>query len=133
MKRTILILSVGGALFAGYLSGVKLLSNTCALKESCPFFLGYPSCYYGFVMYVALAVLAYLLVSSRLKINQALNWIMVVSGLGMIFAGYFSYTELPVWMTSGTTAYSLGVPSCFIGLLFYIAIFFMALSEKSKV
>ncbi len=133
MKRTILILSVGGTIFAGYLSAVKLLSNTCALKESCPVFFGYPACYYGFAIYLTLAILAYLLVSNRLKINSALNWIMTVSAVGILFAGYSSYLDLPVWMTSGADAFSLGVPSCFIGLLFYIAIFFMALSEKSKV
>jgi hypothetical protein len=45
-------LALAGLLFSGYLSTVKFFSDTCAFNESCPLFLGYPACFYGFAMYL---------------------------------------------------------------------------------
>ena len=49
--NTTLVLTLGGVLFSGYLSFYKLLTGNCALNEPCPFFLGYPACWYGFAMF----------------------------------------------------------------------------------
>ena len=50
-KKAALLLTLAGVLFSGYLSGVKFISDTCAFNEGCPYFLGYPACYYGFLMF----------------------------------------------------------------------------------
>jgi hypothetical protein len=55
MKALIVILlalASAGLLFSGYLSAVNLFSGTCAFNETCPYFLGYPACWYGFAMYL---------------------------------------------------------------------------------
>ncbi len=56
--KTIAYLALAGTLFAGYLSFMKLLTSTCAFNESCPYFLGYPACWYGFGMFLIMLVLS---------------------------------------------------------------------------
>ena len=73
MKKTIFILGLSGLVFAGYLSAIKLFNEKCAFNEACPYFLGYPACYYGFVMYLAIAVLAGLLVLGKWDERKAIH------------------------------------------------------------
>lgn len=122
---TLFFLSLGGVLFSGYLSGVKFFTSSCALKESCPFFLGYPACYYGFAMYLTLFIFSVLL----LRGGGAEVWtrrILLVSGLGILFSGYFTLGELPVLWNEGIATFVLGLPTCAWGLLMYIAVFLRA-------
>ncbi len=132
MKKAILIFGIGGLLFAGYLSSVKLFSQTCAFGESCPYFLGYPACYYGFVMYALITLFATLLVSGRLPPKSALNAISIVSFMGILFAGYFTLGELPLLFRQGFSAYFFGLPTCALGLIFYILIFALSLVTRSR-
>ncbi|MFA5999790.1 MAG: hypothetical protein WC783_02290 [Candidatus Paceibacterota bacterium] len=120
------ILSLGGLCFAGYLSGVKIFTSTCAFNESCPIFLGYPACYYGFLMYLMLAISAYLLLNNRLETVKGAKRMMLVSFLGILFAGYFTLGELPILFSEGFSAYALVLPTCALGLIFYILIFILA-------
>lgn len=126
--KLILILSVAGLLFAGYLSGVKLLSNTCALGETCPVFLGLPACYFGFTMYLVLTILSVFFVTRKsVGVRRA---IISVSGLGILFAGYFTGKELPVLFDRGLSNFVLGLPTCAWGLVFYVLIFVLTCGTK---
>lgn len=130
MKKSILALGLSGLVFAGYLSAVKLFTDTCALDETCPYFLGYPVCYYGLVMYLCITALAILLVLGKWNERKAIDSILVVSFLGIIFAGYFTANELPTLFAEGLSAYVLGLPTCALGLIFYIIIFILTLSLR---
>lgn len=132
MKKhiSILILSIAGLLFSGFLSAVKFFSNTCALGETCPIFLGLPACYFGFAMYLALAILSVFFVTRKFaRIRMAL---ISVSGLGIFFAGYFTGKELPTLFAEGIGSFVLGLPTCAWGLLFYVAIFILTVSSTTS-
>jgi hypothetical protein len=126
------ILSIGGILFSGYLSGVKLFTEGCAFNESCPYFLGYPACYYGFVMFLLLTIFSYMLFFGKSSLNKGSKKMMFVSFLGILFAGYFTFKELPVLFEKGLSEYVLGLPTCALGLLFYLIIFFISYSLYKK-
>lgn len=126
-KIALLVLSLGGLCFSGYLSGIKFFTKTCAFNESCPYFLGYPACYYGFAMYLALTILSILNLLGKFNSRSIIKSIISVSGLGIIFAGYFTFKEIPILFAKGLTAYVLGLPTCALGLIFYITIFVIAI------
>ncbi|HTK60159.1 MAG TPA: hypothetical protein VL283_03055 [Candidatus Baltobacteraceae bacterium] len=120
-------LSLGGTLFAGYLSAVKILTKTCAFGEQCPYFLGYPSCWYGFGMFLALLVLSLLGRTGKMGPRQAMQGILGVSILGTIFAGSFVVQEVSGWLAAGNvTFYGFGLPTCVYGLVFYLASLILA-------
>jgi len=121
------IFSFAGFLFASYMSGVKFFTDTCAFGEACPYFLGYPACYYGFAMFLVLTISSYLLVTNRIGLMKGTAWTMWTSFLGILFAGYFTLRELPLLFSEGSSAYFFGLPTCALGLIFYILIFIMSL------
>ena len=129
MKKIILTLGIMGALFAGYLSSAKFFAKTCAFGEPCQLFLGYPACYYGFGMFVLITLLAALLVLGRMEEEQGFKFIAFVSFLGILFAGYFTFRELPLLFARGFSAYFLGLPTCALGLIFYILIFTLSMKR----
>lgn len=120
--KIVLILGFAGFLFSGYLSAVKLITSSCALSEPCPYFLGYPACWFGFIMFTVLFVssLVGFYVTAWLKKVALIQ--AAVSFAGILFAGYFTLPEVGR-LFSGDFAYSLGLPTCAYGLIFYIAIF----------
>lgn len=122
-NKALLGLSVAGLLFSGYLSGVKFFSGTCAFNEGCPIFLGYPACYFGFAMFLTMTVLVVAGWFDQLSREVALRSTLIVSALGILFAGYFTFKELPKLFSDGLTAYMLGLPTCALGLIFYVIIF----------
>ena len=130
--RLLFVLSIAGLLFAGYLSGVKFFSEVCALNEQCPYFLGYPACYYGFAMYAIMTILLTQHFWGALTRSFVLTALSIVSGLGIIFSGYFTFLELPKLFAEGLAAYALGLPTCAYGLLVYLAIFFIALAAHRE-
>lgn len=123
MKKIIFYLGLAGVLFAGYLSSVKFFSETCAFGESCPYFWGYPACYYGLVMFLTITAMPILWHFRKIKEKTADITVLVVSFLGILFAGYFTLQELPILFTKGFGAYLLGLPTCALGLIFYVIIF----------
>jgi hypothetical protein len=127
MKKYAFILGVAGMLFAGYMSTVKLLSNTCAFDKPCPYFLGYPACYYGFGIFTAIVLFLILDYWKVIQEKTAEVMVLVISGLGILFAGYFTLKELPILLSRGFGAYFFGLPTCTLGLLFYLFIFGLAL------
>lgn len=130
MNKSILVLSTLGVAFSGYLSSYKFFSDSCALGETCPYFLGYPSCYYGFAMFLLLTVYSYLVVFNRIETTRGLKAIQFISLVGILFAGYFTVGELPRLFSLGLKAYILGLPTCALGLIFFVII--GAISYRSK-
>jgi len=118
--------SVAGFLFSGYLTAVKLFSGTCAFNESCPLVLGIPACWYGFALYVILLALAILAVRKNIEFTKAITAVAAVSLVGILFAGTLTMTELPLFLKKGFEAYAFGVPTCFMGLVFFMLIFVTA-------
>ena len=128
-SRVLFGLSLAGLLFSGYLSGVKLLTETCAFGETCPYFLGYPACWYGFAMYLVLFISMCLAFGGWLGWKSALKITLLVSALGIIFAGNFAVREIIASQATG----ALGFSTCVYGLIFYILIFvFATLSFRSE-
>ena len=130
IEWALFLLGLGGMAFAGYLSAVKFLNDTCAFNESCPYFLGFPACYYGFFMYTIIALFAGLHVAHRYDGKKANQVVLSVAVLGIFFAGYFTLIELPVLFSDGFSAYMLGLPTCALGLVFYVVIAGLALRLK---
>jgi len=122
MNKLILTLSTLGVAFSGYLSSYKFFSDSCALGESCPYFLGYPSCYYGFIMFLLLTIFSYLVVFNRIETARGFKIIRLISLIGILFAGYFTVGELPRLFSLGLKAYILGLPTCALGLIFFMLI-----------
>ncbi len=129
---SLFILSILGFWFSGYLSGIKFLSETCAFGESCPYFLGYPACYFGFIMFTLLLIFSFGLTFGRVNIQTGIKGVMSVSFLGILFAGYFTLYEIPVLFQKGLSAYVLGLPTCALGLIFYVLVFCIGISAKKK-
>ena len=120
LEWAIFIVSFGGLLFSGYLSATKFFTSTCAFGETCPVFLGYPACYFGFAMYLIITLFAGLHVAHRYDGMRANRIILTVSLLGVLFSGYFTLLEIGTLFTDGITAYVLGLPTCALGLIFYL-------------
>jgi len=62
--KTLLGVSVAGALFSGYLSYTEIFQQVCALGTCSTTVFTIPSCVYGFVMYVVGLVISILGIKS---------------------------------------------------------------------
>jgi uncharacterized membrane protein len=54
----ILVISLGGMAFSGYLTFGELVQKTCALGGGCSSVFGLPACVYGFVMYTIVFIIS---------------------------------------------------------------------------
>ncbi len=130
------ILTLAGVLFSGYLAGTKFLSGTCAFNESCPIFLGYPACYYGFSMFATMFVSTLVALFKKTAANWPLKVNIVVSLIGICFSGSFVVGEVASWFTQGFHSFGfLGLSTCAYGLVFFIIVFgfsLCALLKKDK-
>ena len=129
--KIVFIFALAGLIFSGYLSAVKLFSNTCAFDEPCPYFLGYPACWYGFGMYLIIFIATALALLGKADIKSVIKTSAAVSFLGILFAGRFFIQELLQSKITG----ALGLSTCTYGLIFYILIFVLSLGalKKSKI
>lgn len=127
---TLFGLTLAGTLFSGYLSGVKLFTNTCAFGEGCPLFLGYPACYFGFILFFALLVTVLLSVFTVIRYVTATKILIGISALGILFAGRYVLAEISQMWSSGFTATILGLPTCAYGLIFFVLVFACAYKFK---
>jgi uncharacterized membrane protein len=126
-------LTLAGTLFSGYLSGVKFFSETCALSEPCPYFLGQPACYFGFAMFTTMLVITLLGYTKITTYNITVKTNLIISLLGILFAGYYVAIELMGWIEAGKIVlYTLGLPTCAYGLIFYIAIFILSIKKRES-
>ncbi len=130
IEWSIFMLGVAGFLFSGYLSSVKFFTETCAFNESCPYFFSIPACYVGFVLFTTIAVMGGMHVFHCVSGKRANDIILAVSGLGIVFAGYYTVIELPALFSEGLTAYMLGLPTCALGLIFFVLVGGLALRLK---
>lgn len=121
--RFILGFSLAGFFFSGYLTAVKLFSGVCAFNESCPIVFGYPACWYGFALYVILLSIAVSAARRGISFEKGIAALAGVSFVGIVFAGYLTMTELPTFLARGFASYTFGVPTCFMGLVFFMLIF----------
>jgi len=119
-----ILLSLAGFLFSGFLSFNKLISGTCPLNEGCPFFLGYPACYFGFGLFAILLLLSLL---------KQIKLLRIVTAIAIIFALYSTYIDL-VYPTcpGGQCQYSLLLPTCVYGLAMYLGIFIFSFPRQHK-
>ncbi len=129
---TLFGLSLLGSLFSGYLSAVKLFTDTCAFGEGCPRFLGYPACYFGFALFFILLVSVVLTVFQKISHTTCAKIMSLVSLLGVVFAGRFVLEEVVRTMDKGFVVTMLGLPTCAYGLVFYILVLITALKLKSR-
>ena len=132
----IILLSIGGVLFSGYLSAVKLFSHSCAIDTGCSYFLGYPTCYYGFAIFtlILLAALANKFCSwggQKMK-TARLHALRTFAAIGIIFSTYFSAIEIWQMISKKMVYGALIMPTCFYGLIFYIWVFVLAMRIKNK-
>ena len=125
-KAGTFVLTLAGVLFSGYLSSVRLFSNTCAFSEPCPYFWGYPACWFGFAMFLSLYVATVLSLSTKVATHSVAKFNLVVSALGILFAGYFTVPEI-ARLLAGVKVYQLGLPTCAYGLIFYVIIFVLSI------
>lgn len=136
MKKSTFIFGVAGMLFAGYMSMVKFLSDTCVFDSPCPYFWGFPACYYGFAIFTIITLIIILDKWQMVSEKTADILVLAFSFLGILFSGYFTLLELPKLFNEGLGAYFFGLPTCTLGLIIYLIIFFIALtafiSNKNK-
>lgn len=134
---TAFILTLAGLLFSGYLSAIKLFTSSCAFNETCPTFLGYPACWYGFVMYAVMFIVTTVALSRRSTSFSAAYTNLVISIVGILFAGQYAIPEIISLVNGGGVRYTLGLPTCVYGLVFYLAIFIITLialgSRKERI
>jgi hypothetical protein len=131
-KAFFLIVSLAGTLFSGYLGAVKLFSKTCAFGEACPLFLGLPACYFGFMLFFLLLVFSVRISLGAWNIRSLAKSLLVVSSVGVVFAGYFSLEEIPLLAHSGFSAYVFGLPTCMLGSIFFLAILIASVAFAKK-
>ena len=53
--------------------------------------------------------------------------LLTVSALGILFAGYFTVPEIGKLLAGSQNGYSLGLPTCAYGFIFYILIFCLSI------
>jgi len=129
-KYTIYTLALLGTLFSGFLSGVKFFTNTCALGETCPLFFGKPACYFGFGLFLILFILSNILVFRKAGQEKVTLTLIVVSILGILFAGRFVVDEILQWSQTGFEWSALGLPTCAYGLIFYMLVLVFVLRYR---
>ncbi len=130
--KTIAYLALVGTLFAGYLSFMKLLTSTCAFNESCPNFLGYSACWYGFAMFLTMLILSVIGLYKKNKRETLRRSIIAVSFLGILFAGWLVIPEIKLLFSNDAPSYAMILPSCAYGLIFYIIIFILSLRARKQ-
>lgn len=130
--KVMFLLGLGGLLFSGYLSAVKFFTSTCAFSEPCPYFLGYPACWYGFTMFLIIFISSAYTLFKNTSEETLRKILLVVSGIGIIFAGSFTIPEIGKLISGAKTGYSLGLPTCAYGLIFYLIIFIYSAWTRNK-
>jgi len=58
MLKLIMVMSLAGTLFSGYLSFTEIFQKTCALGTCSTQVAGVPSCVYGFAMFFMVLILS---------------------------------------------------------------------------
>lgn len=83
----LLLVTIFGMAFSGYLTYGVLSANTCPLNGGCTRVFGYPSCMYGFTMYTVMMILVLLTLTGTLVFATGRKLVLLVSAIGMMFSG----------------------------------------------
>lgn len=129
-KKVILLTSIAGTLFSGYLAGIKLFSKACAFNETCPYFLGYPACFFGFGIFFVLLIISIFGILDKVSSRMLMRSNIFVSFLGVLFAGQYIWGETQAIMNGAR--YSLGLPTCTYGFIFFAFIFIYSFLQSRK-
>ncbi|HPS21624.1 MAG TPA: hypothetical protein PLO44_02350 [Candidatus Paceibacterota bacterium] len=132
-KISLLIFSLAGFLFSGYMSNIKIFSNTCAFGETCPLFLGIPACYYGFTIFTLILIFSIIFAFKKASIGSITNSIFYTALVGVFFSGYFAMQEFPMLLKNGFSTYKFGLPTCIMGFLFFVIIFIISIFLKKEI
>lgn len=109
----LLVVIVFGMGFSGYLAASVLLSSTCPLNGGCTLVFGYPSCLYGFTMYTIMLIILLLTLPGRIAFSTGRKLILIVSVIGMLFAGSLLIEEY---------AGNKPITICAVGFVMYLLI-----------
>ncbi len=132
LQKMILSTILGGLIFSGFMSGVKIVNDTCVWNTTCPYFFGYPACYTGFLMYLVLFIV-FLTGTLRKKFSEKLFLAgNVVSFLGVLFSGKFAAPEFSTLFREGVGAFAQSVPLCAIGFIFFVLIFVLGVVAEMR-
>lgn len=130
--KLLFIVTLAGTLFSGYLSAVKLFSNSCAFGETCPYFLGFPACWYGFVLFLFSFANICIALAKPPRARKAVITTLVAALAGVLFSGQFVVEEI----VNSTVTGALGLSTCAYGLVFFVLVLIVAvmfLREKPLV
>jgi hypothetical protein len=125
--KAVSIISLAGVLFSGYLSFGTLFAGTCPLNGECPFFLGYPACNYGLIMFLIILMASVRMYKPKKDRDYSMQVILTVSLIGILFAGYFSTIEI-----LNPRNYALILPTCVYALMMYLLVFIISLLSNKK-
>lgn len=130
--RILLLVSLAGSLFAGYLTYSKVFTNVCPFNEPCSYLWGYPTCLYGLVMFLAILIPSIMMFKEYSR--KLMTICLTFSATGTLFAAYFTiqdFSTCPLLQCD----YAMMLPTCAYGLLFFIAALvtsIVALKRKNK-
>lgn len=125
--KLISIIAIIGVLFSSYLSFGTIITGACPLNGECPFFLGYPACNYGLVMFCIILITALFTFKQGQNIKNLIKYIVFVSFIGILFSGYFSMIEI-----LNPRSFALFLPTCVYGLIMYLLIFILSFNQINK-
>ncbi len=122
----IFVFSICGIAFSGYLFIASLILGGHALHESAQTFLGVPAFYSGLLLFAGLITLSVYAYQRRISLEHWLISTTVASFIGILFALYLTFKEMPTFLKHGFTTYTFGVPTSFIDLVFFMLVFVTA-------
>jgi hypothetical protein len=128
IMKVLLVLTVVGVLFSGYLTYYTFATGHAACEL---FFFGMPSCFYGLIMYVLVFLFAFILSINAATQSRRTIAMALVAVVGIIFA-----TTLTTYVMSAVSCTKLdilGIPPCVYGLTMYLILLILTVLEtKSK-
>lgn len=119
----IFIFSICGIAFSGYLFLTSLVLGRHALSESAQIFLGVPAFYSGLLLFAVLITLSVYVHKRRISFEHWLMSTTAASFIGIMFAMFLTFKEMPTFLKYGFTVYTYAVPTSFIDLVFFMLVF----------
>ncbi len=115
------VASLAGVAYSGYLTYVTFLSGVGACEN---FYFGYPSCFYGFLLYSMVFVFGFMLALLWRTVRAMVVTVLGASGVG--FAAFL--TGYVLALRSCGSFLIFGVPPCVMGLGMFAVVFLISVS-----